>query len=87
MLAYVAAVLALAAAAINLGWLPLPTGHWPGISLGLAAALAGLLELRDKPARPALRILAWCGAGLGLAAALLGILVYIGWGIAAHRLS
>mgnify|MGYP000308392103 CR=1 FL=1 len=39
-------LLSAVALAIVLGWLPLPTGLWPGISLGLLAALAGVLELR-----------------------------------------
>ena len=85
MLAYISLALAFLAAAINLGWLDLPMGHWPGISLGLAATLAGFLEIRSKPSRKATRVLAWTGASLGLLSALLGIAIYLGWGIAAGR--
>lgn len=93
MLAYVSLVLAFVAAAVNLGWLDLPMGHWPGISAGLAATLAGILELRDKPrpgtrprpSRTATRALAWTGTSLGLVSALVGIAIYLGWGIAAGR--
>lgn len=83
MLAYISLLLAFAAAAINLGWLSLPVGHWPGISLGLAATLAGALELRAKPDRLPIRALCWVGASMGLLSALLGIAIYLGWGIAA----
>jgi len=85
MLAYLSLALAFAAAAINLGGLNLSMGHWPGISLGLAATLAGVLELRSAPARTNTRVLAWAGASLGLVAALLGIAIYLGWSIAAGR--
>ncbi len=87
MLAFLSLVLATAAVAINLGWLDLPTGHWPGISLGLAAAIAGILEIRSTPPphRKSTRVLAWTGASLGLLAALVGIAIYLGWGIAAGR--
>ncbi len=91
MLVTVSLVLAIASAAINLGWLDLPTGHWPGISLGLAAAIAGILEIRaatptePRPHRKAISVLAWTGTSLGLLSALLGIVIYLGWGIAAGR--
>lgn len=87
MLAYFSLVLAFGAAAINLGWLHLSVGHWPGISLGLAAVLAGILELRSehRPRRAATRVLAWTGASLGLLSALVGIAIYLGWGIASGR--
>jgi len=90
MLAYVSLVLAFVAAAINLGWLRLPMGHWPGISLGLLATMAGILALRSTPRtgrsrRPATRALAWTGASLGLLSALVGVAIYLAWGIAAGR--
>jgi hypothetical protein len=86
MFAYISLFLAFGAAAINLGWLPLPMGHWPGISLGLAATLAGILELRGKPDRVDLKALAWAGAAIGLLSALVGTAIYLGWGIAAGRM-
>jgi len=91
MLVTASVILAITAAAINLGWVQLPTGHWPGISLGLAATIAALLELRaptptePRPHRKATRVLAWTGASVGLLSALLGIAIYLGWGIAAGR--
>ena len=85
MLAYLSLALSVAAMPIVLGWPPLPTGHWPGISLGLAATLAGVLELRRNPKAPRARALSWLGASTGLLAALLGIAVYLGWIVAASR--
>lgn len=76
MLALVSLSLALAAVAIVLGWPPLPTGIWPGITLGIFAALAGGFARRE-PSRAARRA-GWAGLVLGLAAALLGVLVYLG---------
>jgi hypothetical protein len=93
MLAILSLILAVAAVAINLGWLLLPTGHWPGISLGLAAAVAGVIEIRSTSpglgpgpgGRKTTKMLAWTGACLGLLSALIGIAIYLGWGIAAGR--
>lgn len=85
MLAYISLALAFVAAAIIVGGFDLSVGHWPGISLGLAAALAGVLELRSLPRHKATKMLAWMGLSLGLLAALLGIVIYLGWGFAAGR--
>ncbi len=85
MLAIISLVLAAVAAAINFGWLDLSMAHWPGISLGLAACLAGVLELRSEGRPPAMRILAWTGASTGLLSALLGIAIYLGWIVAAGK--
>ncbi len=91
MFPYLSFAMALVAAAINLGLVQLPTGHWPGISLGMAAALLGAMELRGPRAEPARdragRALAWMGVGIGLVAALLGVAVYLGWILAAARLA
>ena len=86
MYAYLSVALSLAALPIVLGWLPLPIGLWPGISLGLAAAVAGIVELRRKPQTPAVKGLSWLGASAGLVEALLGIAVYLGWIVAASRI-
>ena len=85
MLAYVSVILSLLAASINVGWIPLPTGHWPGISLGLAAATAGILEIRRGPERLSFRILAWVGTVLAVLATLLGVSIYLGLLVAASR--
>lgn len=85
MLAYVSVILSLLAVSINVGWIPLPTGHWPGVSLGLAAATAGILELRRGSERPSRRGLAWAGTILAVLATLFGVAIYLGLLVAAGR--
>lgn len=77
-------LLALASLAIVLGWPPLPTGIWPGITLGIFAALVGGFARRGPTS--ASRLAAWAGLVLGLAASLLGVLAYLGLLLAAGRI-
>jgi hypothetical protein len=86
MLGYLAAMLALLAVAIVTGVLPLPIGPWPGISLGLAGAVAGWLEVRRRPVGWRVRAAAWVGAVGGALAALLGVALYLGLVVAARQL-
>jgi hypothetical protein len=83
MLGTASILLSLVALATVLGWLPFTV--WPGISLGLIAGLAGILELRGRPRRPAVRASAWVGTVVGLGAALLGIAAYVGLWVMASR--
>ena len=78
MLGSAAILIALLALAIVLGGVPLPLGIWPGISLGLLAAVAAVLELRQRPGSRRRKVLAGLALALGAGAALLGIAVYVG---------
>jgi hypothetical protein len=83
MLGSASILLSLAALAVVLGWVPITV--WPGISLGLFASLAGILEIRRRPPRPAVKASAWIGTVVGLATALLGIAAYVGLLVMASR--
>jgi hypothetical protein len=86
MLGYLAAMLALLAGAIVTGMVPLPTGPWPGISLGLVGAVAGWLEVRRRPDGRGRRLAAWVGAVGGVLAVGLGVALYLGLVVAARQL-
>lgn len=78
MLGSASLLLSLAALGVVLGWVALPTGIWPGISLGLGAILCGALEIRMRPPAPSQRATAWLGAILGSLVVLLGVGAYLG---------
>lgn len=87
MLGYLALVFSLLASIIVLGWLPLPIGHWPGISSALIGVVAGILGLRERYEPLVQRASAWTGIVLGALAALLGVAIYIGLGVGAELVS
>jgi hypothetical protein len=86
MFGYLAATLATLALVVVLGVVPLPTGPWPGITLGLVAVVAARLEprLRSGPRGP--RVAAWVGALAGGLAAGLGVAAYLGLVLVARSL-
>lgn len=86
MLPALSLLLALAALAVVSGLVPLPLGIWPGITLGLFAALAAAFGQRAPEVSPRARWACRGGFLLGVAAALLGIAVYVGLLAAAGRL-
>ncbi len=78
MLGSAAILIALLALTIVLGGIPLPLGIWPGISLGLLATVAAVMELRQRPESRRRKVVAGLALALGAGAALLGIAVYVG---------
>lgn len=78
MLPAIALVLSALSLAIVLGWPPLPTGIWPGITLGLFGVLAALSARREGARSHTAKWVIWAALLLGLGAALLGLTAYLG---------
>jgi hypothetical protein len=86
MFGYLAATLASIALVVALGVVPLPTGPWPGITLGLVALVAGRLQSHRPGGSRWPRVAAWIGLVGGGLAAVLGVVAYLGLVLVARHL-